>query len=59
MKIYMLVTRDEYELPIAVADNPKDLAIMLGTTVNVVQSSISHHRAGWIRVETEEAEDED
>ncbi len=58
MKIYMYVTRDEFELPIAVADTPRQLALMLGTTENTVKSSISHHHPGWIRIETEETEDD-
>ena len=59
MKLYMYVTKDEFELPIAVADTPKELALMVGTTANSVKSAISHHHPGWIRIETEEAEDED
>ena len=59
MKIYMYVTKDEYELPIAVADTPRELARMLGTTANTVKSSISHHHPGWLKIETEEGEDDD
>lgn len=54
MKIYMRTTTDYLELPIAVADSPKELAALLGTTENNVKSSISHGRKGWLRIEVEE-----
>ena len=49
--LYMKVTNDAYELPEAVADSPHELAKMLGTTANCVSSSITHQRAGWLKVE--------
>ena len=56
MTLYMKCTTDKYELPIAVAESPSELAKMLGTNANVVSSSISHQRPGWFRVE-EDIED--
>ena len=44
--LYIAVTLDKYELPIAVADSPKELAELYGTTRNVVSSMISHEKAG-------------
>lgn len=44
MIIWMEVTKDEYELPIAVADTAQELAKMCGTTANNVMSSASHHK---------------
>lgn len=41
--LYMEVTRDEYELPVAVADTPAELARMAGTTKDSVLSSITHY----------------
>lgn len=41
-KIYMCVTHDKYELPVAVADSPKELADMLGVTSNNILSAIYH-----------------
>ena len=32
MKLYLRVTKDEYELPLAVADSAQELAVMMGTT---------------------------
>lgn len=42
MKLYMKVTRDKYELPLAVADSKRELAEMLGTSINCVYSAYSH-----------------
>lgn len=56
MKLYIRTTTDKYELPVAVADSPIELAEMLGTTSDSVLSSISHKRPGWFRVEVEENE---
>ncbi|MEA4922182.1 MAG: hypothetical protein VB031_02305 [Eubacteriaceae bacterium] len=48
MKIYMAVTADKYELPTMVADSSKELAGMLGRTVNSVRSHISHTKEGIV-----------
>ena len=47
MKLYLKVTPDEYELPVAVADNRKVLAEMVGTTPEYVSSQISKKQKGW------------
>ena len=39
MIIWIEVTKDEYELPIAVADSAGELANLCGTTKNAVTSS--------------------
>lgn len=39
--LYLLVTSDKYELPLAVADSMEELARMAGVTVGTVTSSIS------------------
>lgn len=57
--LYMRVTADEFELPIAVAGSPKELAQMLGKTRNAVNSAICHKNRGWCKVEIEEDEDEE
>lgn len=46
MKVWMAVTRDEYELPIAIADTAEGLAKLVGTTTNAVVSTVSHYRKG-------------
>lgn len=48
MKIWMKVSHDKYELPIAVADSASELAKLCGTTPNVIYSQRSHFRAGRI-----------
>lgn len=53
-KLYLKVTKDHLELPLAVAASPAELARMTGTTEGCILSSISHGRPGWVRVEIEE-----
>ena len=42
MCLYLKVTKDEFELPLAVADSLKELAIMTGDTINTISSAMSH-----------------
>ena len=58
MKLYLKVTPDEYELPLAVADNRKILAEMVGTTPEYVSSQISKKCKGWCIVNIAEDDDE-
>ena len=58
-KLYLATTQDKYELPIAVADSPKELAEMTGRgTRQTVLSAISHSknqkRSRYHRVEVED-----
>lgn len=57
MKLYIKHTIDKYEYPIAIADSAEELAEMLGTTSNVVYSSIAHKRKGWEVVNVNEDDD--
>lgn len=41
MIIYMCVTSDKYELPIAIADTASELARIMDTTTNNIYSCIS------------------
>lgn len=57
--IWLMVTKDKYELPILVADSAVELAGMLGCTPNNIYSSVSHakHRrqnSPYRRVEIDE-----
>ena len=54
--LYIAVSLDEYELPIAVAESVPELAIMMGTTVNVINSSISRKTRRYHKVEQIEEE---
>lgn len=58
-----MVTQDEYELPLVVADNIKKLMEITGKTQNKIMSSISHYEHSGVygpfrRVEFEWEEDE-
>lgn len=53
--LYMKVTRDIYELPLAVADSTEELAQMVGARRNTIDSVISHkpkrsiyHKVEWV-----------
>jgi len=46
--LYIKTTPDQYELPLAVADSPKELAEMLGVNANMISTAICHaKKAGW------------
>ena len=61
MAIWMKVTKDEYELPIAVADTAGELAMMLNVTVNSIMSGISHmkHDGTWTAYRKVEEDEQD
>ena len=46
MKIYMKVTRDRFEFPVAIADSAAELARITGANVNTIRSSICHQKQG-------------
>lgn len=60
LKLYMAVTPDKYELPLAVCDTAKELGELFGVGKNTVQSAISNNLSGknkgrkFVRVELEE-----
>lgn len=48
MSLWLKVTHDEYELPVAVADNSSQLAILLGIKRNsIFHSMYANKRYGW------------
>ena len=49
MYVYLSVTADKYELPIAIGDSPKELGAILGVTNNAISSAIGHNKTGFIR----------
>lgn len=49
LTVYMEITKDKYELPIAVADTAGELAKICGTTKNAILSSISKSNIGFIK----------
>lgn len=46
MTVYEKVTRDKYELPLAVADSERELARILGISVSAVSHGLKKYRAG-------------
>ena len=44
--VWLMISDDKYELPLAVADTAVDLARMVGTTANAIRSSFDHYKHG-------------
>lgn len=42
--VYMMITNDKYELPLAVADTVEELASIVNTTPNSIYSAMSHFK---------------
>lgn len=49
MKIYMMVTNDKYELPMCIADSPKELSEMSGYPANTIYCMMSKYKHGKIK----------
>lgn len=43
-RLYMAVTADKYELPIAVADTAKELSQMIGRSMDVIYTGINRSK---------------
>ena len=56
MTLYLKVTRDKYELPVAVADTPSELAKMVGVDRSSVTHSLHEEwkRPTYVAVEVED-----
>ena len=59
MTVYMKVTNDEYELPMAVADSVASLAKGLGINPCVIYRSMNSKNGIYVKVEIDDWEDED
>lgn len=46
MKLYLLITNDQYELPLAVADTPTELSQMTGYKRSYIKSALSKFDKG-------------
>lgn len=60
-KLYIAVTKDEYELPIAVADSAAALARMLGVQPNAIHKQMHFYRMGkwkWCQYREVEVDDD-
>ena len=58
MVVWMKVTKDKYELPVAVADSANELARILNTTANNVNSSLSKGYGTYVKVVIDDEESE-
>lgn len=58
-KLYLCVTNDKYELPLAVADSVAELARMLGKTPNGIWATMWHAREKGHRCHYKEVEIDD
>lgn len=54
MTLFVKTTADKYRLPVAVADSKRELAKMLGVSVDSVMSSYSHKISTFLMVEVED-----
>lgn len=59
MTLYMLVSNDEYELPLVIADSIAELGRKLSIPANRISSAMSHakkkgYRSSYVKVEVEE-----
>lgn len=50
-RLYIATTKDEYELPIAVADSVAELAEMLNMRPETISFYIASNRPGFYRVD--------
>ena len=63
MILYMEVTSDKYELPVAIAESPRELARMTNTKSNIIRSAICHGkesgrmRSKYVKLEVEDDND--
>ena len=60
--IYMEVTQDEYELPVAIASTSTELAKLCQTTTNAIRQGLHRRKnpkrwSRFVRVDVEENED--
>lgn len=61
MTLWMMVSKDKYELPLAVADSAPQLAEMVGVSTNAIFSSYSCYKSGkhkFSRFQKVEVDDE-
>lgn len=59
--LYILVSKDKLELPLAVADSPAELGRMIGVSKSTIDSSISHakRKGKWCRYIKVKVEDDE
>ena len=58
MIVYMVVTTDEYELPVAIGDTMTELARVANMKVRTIQSGFHNRRKKYIKVDIGDLNDE-
>lgn len=63
MVVYMQVTKDEYELPVAIADTVAELAMLTGIKPNSISTSISKakkykRKSQYVKIEIDEGDED-
>ena len=58
MVVWIKVTKDKYELLVAVADSTVELAGIVNTTANSISSSICHGYGTYVKVVIDDEESE-
>ena len=64
MFVYMEITRDKYELPVAISDNLTEFSKMVNASKGTISSAIYHanvvkyKRPRFIKIEIDETDDE-
>lgn len=63
MTLWLKVTADKYEFPLAIGDTAGQLALMTGVSTNAIHSAISNAKRGgyrcqYVKVEIEEDDTE-
>ena len=53
-KVWMKVTNDEYELPIAVADSVSELAKIVNAKPTHISSAVCHGSKTYLKIEVED-----
>lgn len=51
MTVYMEITKDKYELPLAIADSPKELGDIIGVKPGLISDSIYQAKTQKIKKE--------
>lgn len=59
MTIWMVVTKDEYEFPIKMADSAHELAKMCGVSVNTVRGCVFKEKVGLCKSRYKKVEIDD
>ena len=51
MKLYIKTSRDDYELPEAVAESVCELSMMTGCTEHSIRTMLTRKQRGWIVID--------